>query len=70
MNITNDNNCDILMLPNIRLSVLSPSIIILANEYTIKYISVICPLYFLLFDFIVNKINNKNVTIDSYKNVG
>ena len=37
MNIIIDKACDILIGPNIKLSVLSPSIIALANEYIIKY---------------------------------
>ena len=69
-NIIKDNSCDILILPSIRLSVLNPSIIILANEYVIKYTSVICPLNFRLFDNIVSVMNIRNVAIDSYKNVG
>lgn len=69
-NIIKDNSCDILILPSIRLSVLNPSIIILANEYVIKYVIVICPLNFRLFDNIVSVMNIRNVAIDSYKNVG
>ena len=65
-----DSACEMRTLPSIRLSVLKPSIIILANEYTIRYTSVICPLYFLLFDIAVNNMNSEKVTIDSYKNVG
>ena len=37
MNIIIDKACDILIGPNIKLSVLNPSIIALANEYIIKY---------------------------------
>ena len=37
MNIIIDKTCDILISPSIKLSVLSPSIIALANEYIIKY---------------------------------
>ena len=37
MNIITDKACDILIGPSIRLSVLSPSIIALTNEYIIKY---------------------------------
>lgn len=69
-NIIKDNSCDILIFPSIKLSVLKPSITILANEYVIKYVSVICPLNFRLFDSIVNTINIRSVAIDSYKNVG
>lgn len=69
-NIIKDNICDIRTFPSIRLSVLRPSITNLANEYTAKYASVICPLYFLFFEMIINIINNANVIIDSYKNVG
>ncbi len=65
-----DTSCDILIFPIIKLSVLKASMKNLANEYIIKYISVICPLNFLLFDSSVNIINNANVTNDSYKKVG
>ena len=36
-NIATDKACDILIGPSIKLSVLRPSIIVLANEYIIKY---------------------------------
>ena len=70
MNIINDKTCDTLKFPIIKLSILSPSIIILANEYIIKYINVSCPLNFLLFCINMSNINIENVTNDSYKNVG
>ena len=70
MNIIIDKACDILIGPNIKLSVLSPSIIALANEYIIKYKYVICPLNFLFLDTTVSIINIVSVDIDSYKNVG
>lgn len=70
MNIIIDKACDILIGPNIKLSVLSPSIIALANEYIIKYKYVICPLNFLFLDITVSIINIVSVDIDSYKNVG
>ena len=70
MNIIIDKTCDILIGPSIRLSVLSPSIIALANEYIIKYRYVICPLNFLFLDTTVSIINIVSVAIDSYKKVG
>ena len=54
MNIIIDKACDILIGPSIRLSVLSPSIIALANEYIIKYKYVIWPLNFLFLDTTVS----------------
>ena len=69
-NIVTDKACDILIGPSIRLSVLSPSIIALTNEYIIKYKYVIWPLNFLFLDTTVSIINIANVDIDSYKNVG
>ena len=65
MNIIIDKTCDILIGPSIRLSVLSPSIIALANEYIIKYRYVICPLNFLFLDTTVSIINIVSVAIDS-----
>ena len=67
---TIDTSCDIRMFPSIKLSVLNPSIIALANPYPIKYIYVICPANFLLFCKIISAINSVKVTIDSYRNVG
>ena len=64
-NKINDNICDILKGPNIRLSILNPSISILASEYSIMYSNVISPLYFLFFDFINRIINIINVHMDS-----
>ena len=68
--INKDRICEILKLPSIKLSVLNPSINILANEYVIKYISDISPLNFLFLDFIINKTNIIALHIDSYKKVG
>ena len=70
LNKISDNICDTLIFPSIKLSVLNPSIIILANEYVIKYKSVISPLNFLFLDFTINSININAVQIDSYKKVG
>lgn len=70
INIIIETNCDILIGPIIRLSVLNPSINILANEYVIKYKRVSSPLNFLLFDFIKSKIKIIAVQMDSYRNVG
>ena len=63
-------NCDILIFPAIKLSVLSPSIIVLIAEYNNKYIIVNCPAYFLYFLRYINIKNIIKVHMDSYKNVG
>ena len=70
--ITNaiDRICEILNGPNIRLSVLNPSITALAIPYIIKYKHVSSPENFLLFLYRYNNTKIIKVQIDSYKNVG
>ena len=65
-----DSACEMRTLPSIRLSVLKFSISILSKPYPMKYIYVICPVNFLLSFMLINIINNINVAIDSYRNVG